>query len=100
MDFDEKKIYVGAGLDKVELDSEIAYRYQMNVTNIEDVLKKDREFLKSMQQPKLVNKQLLLLQEEREDQNDNKMNPEGEGYCMTEEVMLGLASEDEVNEVS
>lgn len=86
--------------DKVQLSSDVAYRYQMDLPDIQHTLMKDREVLKSMTQPELVNQQLLMLQGEREDENDCKLNV-GEGDLnITEEIMLGLATEDHVNDVS
>lgn len=100
MDFESKKCHAGPShSDKVELSCEIAYRYQMNLQNMDEVLKKDREMLKSMQQPDLVNKQLQMLQNELQSENENKAQSE-DNYCMTEPLMLGLATEDDVNEVS
>ncbi|GFY70371.1 period circadian protein [Trichonephila inaurata madagascariensis] len=98
MELGSKRRCASAHSDKIELTSELAYRYQMNVLNLDDVLKKDREVLKSMPQPELVNQQLQMLQGEREAENESKLKVDENDFCMTEEVMLGLATEDEVNE--
>ncbi|XP_035228395.1 uncharacterized protein LOC118200542 isoform X3 [Stegodyphus dumicola] len=98
MDIEMKKNYAQPPHpDKIELSADIAYRYQMNLPNVEDVLKKDMEALKSMHQPELVNKQLQQLQNELKDENDGKAATSGE-FCMTEAVMLGFTTEDEVSE--
>lgn len=98
MELGSKRLCAGTHSEKIELTSELAYRYQMNVLNLDDVLKKDREVLKSMLQPELVNQQLQMLQDEREAENDSKLKVDENDFCMTEEVMLGLATEDDVNE--
>nr|XP_042895414.1 period circadian protein isoform X3 [Parasteatoda tepidariorum]XP_042895415.1 period circadian protein isoform X3 [Parasteatoda tepidariorum] len=99
MDFDVKKFYAASSSDKIELNSEIAFRYQMNTSNVDEVLKKDREMLKSMQQPDLVNKQLQMLQKEIKDENESKPKIE-DGFCITEDIMLGLTTEEAVTENS
>ncbi|GBM95439.1 Period circadian protein [Araneus ventricosus] len=98
MELESKKCYASTHSDKIELTSELTYRYQMNVLNLDDVLKKDMEVLKSMPQPELVNQQLQMLQDEREAENESKLKVDEDDFCMTEEVMLGLATEDDVNE--
>lgn len=100
MDFEIKKCHPRpTRSDKMELSPEVAFRYQMAVPNIDEILKKDREILKSMQQPDLVNKQLQVLQDEFKSEAENKP-PSDSDFCMSEPVMLGLAAEDDVNEVS
>ncbi|GFU20583.1 period circadian protein [Nephila pilipes] len=94
----ESKRCTSTHSDKIELTSELAYRYQMNILNLDDVLKKDREVLKSMPQPELVNQQLQMLQNEREAENESKLKVDENDFCLTEELMLGLSTEDDVNE--
>ncbi|GIY15608.1 period circadian protein, partial [Caerostris extrusa] len=98
MELESKRCYASTHSDKIELTSELVYRYQMNVPNLDDVLKKDMKNLKSMLQPELVNKQLQMLQNERHAENESKLKVNEEDFCMTEEIMLGLATEDDVNE--
>ncbi|KAG8187134.1 hypothetical protein JTE90_004880 [Oedothorax gibbosus] len=95
---DKENPSVRPNSSKVDLSSESAYRYRMHIPNIEDTLRKDREVLKSMTQPEMVNCQLLQLQEEREQENKCKINL-GEDNCnITEAIMLGLAMDDCVND--
>ncbi|XP_054716794.1 period circadian protein-like [Uloborus diversus] len=83
--------------EKEELDSEIAFRYRMEVHQMEDILKKDLEALKSMQQPDPVNKQLQMLQDELKEMSEDKNMQKGD-FFMSESSLLGLITEDDVNE--
>ena len=99
MDFEIKKCHPRPRSEKVELSSDIAYRYQMETPNMDEILKKDLEQLKSMQQPELVNKQLQMLHNEFKTETENKPESDNDFY-MTESHMLGLITEENVNEVS
>ncbi|XP_054717630.1 period circadian protein-like isoform X2 [Uloborus diversus] len=83
--------------EREELDSEIAFRYRMEVHQMEDILKKDLEALKSMQQPDPVNRQLQMLQDELKEMSEDKNMQKGD-FFMSESSLLGLITEDDVNE--
>lgn len=53
-------------LETVSLSSELIYRYQMAVKDIEDILEADLKSLKAIDQPMLVNDQLNQLHIEME----------------------------------
>lgn len=51
----------------VSLTADLVYRYQLRAQDVEDVLRSDRDKLQRLQQPRLVNEQLSVLQLELED---------------------------------
>lgn len=51
----------------VSLTADLVYRYQLHAPDVEDVLRSDRDKLQRLQQPRLVNEQLSVLQLELED---------------------------------
>lgn len=99
MDFEIKKCHPRPRSEKIELSPEIAFRYQMDLPNINEVLKKDLEALKSMQQPELINKQLQMLHSEFKNETENKPASNNDFYT-AEQTMLGMTIEENVNEVS
>ncbi|KAL1428706.1 hypothetical protein MTO96_003049 [Rhipicephalus appendiculatus] len=62
----------------VSLTAELVYRYQMRAPDAADVLRGDRDKLQRMQQPRLVNEQLSVLQLELEDALDDEPAAEAE----------------------
>lgn len=68
----------------VSLTAELVYRYQMRAPDAADVLRGDRDKLQRMQQPRLVNEQLSVLQLELEDALDD------EPGCAEDEPMGGV----------
>lgn len=99
MDFEIKKYPPRPRSEKIELSPEIAFRYQMECPNMNEVLKKDLEALKSMQQPELINKQLQILHDELKNETENKPESNND-FSPAEQTMLGMITEENVNEVS
>ncbi|KAM7311054.1 putative period circadian protein [Ixodes scapularis] len=54
----------------VNLSADLVYRYQLRAADLADVLKSDMDKLQRLQQPRLVNEQLSVLQHELEDRED------------------------------
>ncbi|XP_076306596.1 uncharacterized protein LOC143223066 isoform X2 [Tachypleus tridentatus] len=59
-------------MEGINMSPDIMFCYQLPTTNVEDVLKKDLEFLQNMKQPELVNKQLTQLESELEQEKQIK----------------------------
>ncbi|XP_049271028.1 period circadian protein homolog 1-like [Rhipicephalus sanguineus] len=79
----------------VSLTAELVYRYQMRATDAADVLRGDRDKLQRMQQPRLVNEQLSVLQLELEDALDGEPAAEDEpmrGGAKARSPSAGLGS--------
>lgn len=62
----------------VSLTADLVYRYQMRAPDAADVLRGDRDKLQRMQQPRLVNEQLSVLQLELEDALEDEPAAEDE----------------------
>ena len=70
-------------MEAVSVSDELVYQYQVPGRNTTDVLEADRERLRVLQQPDLINSQLFQLYAEMEEEQDR--GPEWDGLVELEE---------------